>query len=309
MSTGAISHLSVLADQTRIRLLLVLEGAELSVGELSVALQLPQSSISRHLKALSEDGWLVARADGASRYYRRAVDRSDVRDRLWEVLRTEAAMGDLAGLDRERVATVIGERRRRSREFFTSVAGGWEAIRKELSGGQADLEVALAMADPRWVVGDLGCGAGHLSALVAPYVSRVIAVDDSAEMLDAARERTAALRNVEVRRGELEALPIGDESLDLALLSLVLRYTAEPVRVLAEARRVLAPGGRVLVLDLRPQERAEPEPSTGPGWPGFSEAQLREWCGDAGLRDVTWRALAPVHDAKGPPLFMVRATR
>lgn len=309
MTSPASAHLSTLADSTRSRLLLVLERHELTVSELCVILQLPQSTISRHLKVLGDDGWVTSRADGTSRYYRMLETPGEWAGRLWEVVRDDVNRSPTAIQDREREEAVLTDRRRRSREYFSSVAGRWHEVRQELFGHQVDLQLALAMLDPHATVGDLGCGTGHLSGLLAPHVARVVAVDASAEMLLAARERLAAYPNVEVRLSDLERLPIESDSLDIALLSLVLHYIAEPARVLAEAWRALKPGGRVIVLDMTPHDREDLRQAMGHVWTGFPEQQVRAWLGEAGFGDVTIGPLPTDAQAKGPRLFVARGRK
>ena len=307
--TAALSHLAVLADPTRNRLLLALEEHELTVGELCTALQLPQSSVSRHLKALGDDGWVASRADGTSRYYRRAADTEHMRDRLWAVVRDGVVPEELAGHDRLRVQSVVTDRRRRSKEYFSSIAGEWERVRETLFGRRADLELALSMVSPDAVVGDLGCDTGHLTALIAPHVARVIAVDGSEEMLRAARDRASEFEHVETRRGELEQLPIDDAVLDVAILSLVLHYVADPPRVIAEARRTLAPRGRIIVMDMTPHSMADLTASMGHVWPGFSEQQIHAWLEQAGFSHIRYRPFLKETDAKGPTLFIAQGIR
>ena len=134
---------------------------------------------------------------------------------------------------------------RKSQEFFSSSAGQWDRLRDELFGDRVHLAALAALADGDWVVGDLGCGTGQVSAALAPFVAQVIAVDASAAMLQAAKRRLAGLDNIDLRRGELEALPIDDDRLDVATLMLVLHHVPEPEKALAEVARVLKPGGRV----------------------------------------------------------------
>src|SRR5690606_10808799 len=141
-----------------------------------------------------------------------------------------------------RATQVLSERRTRSQEFFSSAAGQWDALRAELFGAHAGLAGLLALMDDDLVIGDLGCGTGAVSAELAPYAGRVIAVDESRAMLSAARRRLHDCDNVELRSGALEALPIEDGELDAAVMSLVLHYVPEPVAVLSEARRALKPG-------------------------------------------------------------------
>jgi len=158
-------------------------------------------------------------------------------------------------------------------------------------------------------VGDLGCGTGQLTETVAPYVRRVIAVDGSNEMLDAARTRLAELRNVEIREGQLESLPIKDGELDAALLSLVLHYSPEPVRTLAEVARVCRPGATILVVDMLPHHHDEYQQHMGHVWLGFSEKQIIKFLTAAGFTGARVRALPVDPDAKGPALFAAIATR
>ena len=103
--------------------------------------------------------------------------------------------------------TVLAERRTKSQEFFSSAAGQWDRLRDDLFGERAHLAALTAFADPEWTVGDLGCGTGQMTASLAPFVSRVIAVDGSAAMLQAAKKRLQGLDNVELGRGDLEAVP------------------------------------------------------------------------------------------------------
>jgi SAM-dependent methyltransferase len=309
MTAAAFSHLSTLADPTRARLLLALDGHELSVGELVAALQLPQSTVSRHLKLLGDDGWVTSRADGTSRFYRKVIDAGLWPEQLWEVVRRDMETSASAASDRNRVTAVVAERRQRSREFFSSAAGSWQDHRRELFGRATDLTLLATLVDPAAAVGDFGCGDGTLTARLAEQVRRVVAVDGSAEMLAAARERVGEHANIEWRLADLERLPVVDAELDLAILSLVLHYLPEPAVALAEAARTLKPGGRLVVMDMVPHDREELRRSMGHAWSGFEERQLREWMTAAGLEGVRHRTLSPDPEAKGPGLFVAQGTK
>lgn len=301
-------RLAALADPTRTRLLLLLARHELSVGELCGAVQLPQSTASRHLKQLLDEGWVVSRAEGPSRYYRLAPELDGDARRLWQVVRQALAEGAEAVQDEARARDVLRRRGTRSREYFRTAASQWDAVRAELFGARAGLTGLLALLDPTWVVGDLGCGTGEVATELAPYVGRVIGVDESRGMLAAARRRLSVHGNVELRAGELEALPVDDGELDAAVLSLVLHYVSEPVLALAEARRSLRAGGRLVVVDMVVHGRVEYRERMGHVWPGFEESQLRTWFDEAGLAFVRWHALPPVPEAKGPLLFVCAGT-
>src|SRR5262245_23547550 len=230
-----LDHLTALSDATRSRILLLLDRHELTVSELCSIVQLPQSTVSRHLKALSDSGWIAARNEGTSHLYTMTRDELDASARrLWLLVREQVGATAAAVQDHHRLHATLAERRTKSQEFFTSSAGQWDRMRDELYGDRVHLAALAALANPDWIAGDLGCGTGQVSAAVAPFVARVIAVDSSAAMLQAAKRRLAGVENVELRRGDLEALPVDDSRLDVALLMLVLHHVPEPEKALAE---------------------------------------------------------------------------
>jgi SAM-dependent methyltransferase len=302
-------RLGSLADSTRTRLLLLLARHELSVGELCGAVQLPQSTVSRHLKLLGDEGWLATRAEGPSRFYRLSPRLDAGAKRLWSVVREELAGRPESAQDEARAQQVLQQRRTRSREFFSTAAGQWDAVRAELFGARGGLGGLLALVDDVVVIGDLGCGTGAVASELAPFVARVVAVDESKAMLSAARRRLQPHDNVELRAGALESLPVDTAELDAALMSLVLHYVPEPPRALAEAHRALRPGGRLVVVDMQEHGRAEYREQYGHVWQGFGEAQVRGWLEEAGFTGVRWHGLAPDPSAKGPVLFAASAIR
>lgn len=308
MNTDLANRLAALGDPTRMRLLLVLDRHELTVGELCAVLQLPQSTVSRHLKVLADDAWVVSRADGTSRQYRVPDDLDAAARRLWRVVREQAMEAESAQADGARAQQVLAERRTKSQEFFSSAAGQWDVLRGELFGRRQDLQSLLGLVDDSWTVGDLGCGTGELTAALAPFVRRVVAVDASRQMLAAAKRRVGDLVNVELRQGELEALPLDDGELDAAIVFLVLHYVPDPVRALTEIARVLKPGGKLLIVDMVPHDREELREKMGHVWPGFSYEQLAAWGTDAGFAGLRYRPLPPDPLAKGPMLFTATAS-
>jgi ubiquinone/menaquinone biosynthesis C-methylase UbiE len=301
-------RMAALTDPLRARLALVLERHELTVTELCSVFQLPQSTVSRHLKALLDEGWIGYRAEGTSRWYSMRVDQfaPEVR-RLWRLIRDQVVRMPVADQDTERVQSVLADRRSRSQEFFSSAAGEWDRMRSELIGRRLDLVGLLGLLDDEWVVGDLGCGTGQASDVLAPFVRQVIAVDDSAAMLTAARERLARHENVEVRNGDLADLPIDDLQLDAAILFLVLHYAADPPSVMREVVRVLRPGGRLLVVDLVPHEREEYRAAMGHLWLGFGSEQMSGWAEEVGMEAARYVPLPADPDARGPMLFAATA--
>lgn len=304
-----LEHMSALADPVRCRVLLLLERHELTVSELCAVLQLPQSTVSRHLKTLGDDGWVTSRRDGTSRYYGLTPALGAPAARLWPLIREQASDTTAAEQDARRAEAILAERRSKSVEFFSSAAGQWDHLRGDLFGQQFQQDAVLAMLDPRLRVGDLGCGTGHFAALIAPYVARVVAVDGSQEMLAAAATRLTACANVDLRRGALEALPIGDGEIDLAVMALVLHHVPDPARAIAEGARVLAPGGRLLIVDMLPHDRAEYQQQMGHVWLGFSAPQMTRWLESAGFTAVRVDELTTEAAAKGPALFRAVAVK
>ncbi len=304
------AHLPVLGDLTRSRILLLVERHELTVQELCTVMQIPQSTVSRHLKALADGGWVSARAEGTSRLYRATRDVMDASaERLWQLVREQVTDTASALQDGRRLERVLAERRSKSQQFFSTSAGQWDKLRSELFGGAFHVPALLGLLDPDWTIGDLGCGTGAVAEALAPWARRVIAVDESTAMLQAAKRRVRALPNVEVRRGALESLPIPDATLDAATCVLVLHHLPAPQRALAEAARVLRPGGRLLLTDMMPHDRDTYRHQMGHVWLGFSEAEIVRLLADAGFAAIRHRPLPPDPTAQGPTLFAVAATR
>ncbi len=297
-------RLTALADPIRARLLLILERHELTVGELRSALQLPQSTVSRHLRALADSGWVVSREDGTSNRYRMPVRELDAAPRrLWQSVRDDFGAHATAARDAERVRAVLADRHSTSQQFFASSAAQWDKLRAELFGARTELYALLGLLDRNAIVGDLGCGTGQLAEAVAPFVKQVIAVDESTAMLRAARARLAGLRNVDVRQGTLETLPLEEGELNVAILSLVLHYIADPAHALAAVRRALAVGGKALIVDMLPHDRAELRDTMGHVWLGIGEQQLHTWAVEAGFTQCIVHAVPPTPNTKGPTLF------
>ena len=311
MTTAPLfSRLSSLSDPTRCRLLLLLEQQELAVNELCQAVQLPQSTVSRHLRVLGDDGWVASRANGNSNWYRlnSSVLDPDAR-RLWNVVRDQFGTAPAARRDAERIRTVLAGRHSRSQEFFATSAGDWDRLRTELFGAGIEWMALSGLLDAGWVVGDLGAGAGQLAESMAPFVASVMAVDESPAMLASARQRLAHLANVELRLGSLEALPIEPASLDLALIVLVLHHVAEPSRAIREASRTLKPQGRLIVVDMMPHEHGDYRDTMGHQWLGFDADAIGRWFGDAGLDTLSYHGLPPQPAARGPLLFVASARK
>ena len=291
-------------------MLLLLDRHELTVSEVCAVLQLPQSTVSRHLKTLLDAGWVTSRREATSRYYTLAhEDRDPAAQRLWTLLREQ--VGNTAGADQDvrRLKSVLARRQTKSQAFFESAAGQWDLLRQEMFGAASHLHALPALLDPAWIVADLGCGTGQLTAVLAPFVARVVAIDRSGEMLHAARRRLREYPNVELRRGELEALPVADGEMDAATLMLVLHHVADPAAVLRETARALKRGGRLLICDMLPHDREEYRQQMGHVWLGFDTPHLKGLLEAAGFTSPRFVPLPSNTDAKGPALFAASACK
>jgi len=304
-----LARIGSLADPARLRLLALLEREELGVGELAAIVQLPQSSVSRHLKVLAEQGWVVSRSERTANLYSLADGELAAPARsLWEIARGEIAGWPALEHDRLRLERRLAERKA-SGGFFAGVADEWETLRAELYGRRFT-ETAIAALLPRdWTVADLACGAGDLTVRLAPRVARVVAVDASPEMLAAARRRARGLANVEFHHADLAALPLAAASCDAALLLLALTHVEEPAAAVAEMARILKPGGRAVIVDLLRHDRDEFRRRMRQLRNGFAADELVALLRTAGLDEPECAPLTPESEAKGPALLLATAKR
>lgn len=303
--------LATLGEQIRLRLLRLLELEEVSVGELAKVVQLPQSTVSRHLKILSEGGWLNRRNDGAATLYRMVLDDLPIGQRaLWVTVREQLVAGGQAAElseDVRRLRMVLAERMTDSQAFFGRVAGEWDDLRVQLFGERFTPLALLSLLPGNWAIADIGCGTGNASELLAPCVERVISIDQSEPMLGAARRRLSGVRNVEFVLGSAESLPLADRSVDAALSLLVLHHIAEPARAIEEMARIVRKdrgGGLVLLVDMVRHDRDHYRHTMGHRHVGFAPEEIQKLFASAGLADVRVRELPGEPDARGPGLFV-----
>lgn len=303
-SVGVAEQLAVLSEPVRLRVLRVLESHELSVGEVSKVVQLPQSTVSRHLKLLADAGWLDRRSEGPATLYRLVLDDLPPAARsIWVPVREQISDGSETAEDLRRVAAVLAERRTDSQSFFGRVAGEWDAMRNELFGASFSASALLGLIPSSWIVADLGCGTGNAAELLAPVVKKVIAVDQSDAMLVAARQRLASFKNVEFVRGDLEKIPLANASVDVAAMMLVLHHITEPDAAIAEARRIIRPGGALVLLDMVAHDRADYRQTMGHKHLGFARPSVEGMLSAAGFKEINHRELPRDTSARGPGLF------
>jgi ArsR family transcriptional regulator len=305
-----LARMESLADPTRLRLLRLVERHELAVAELCDVVQLPQSTVSRHLKMLADQGWVRRRSQRTTNLYR--MDTGELPSgarRLWLLARDQTEGWATLNQDQLRLSRRLEARRERAERFFAGAAAQWDRLRRELYGGSFGQAALLALLPGDWVVADLGCGTGALTAALAPHVRRVVGVDQSPAMLRAAERRTSAFDNVDLKPGRLEALPLPDESCDAALMVLALSYASDAPRALREATRILRPGGKAVIVDLLGHDHEDFRRRMGQQCLGYEPGELCRGLAEAGLASATCRPLPPEPGAKGPALFLAAAAR
>ena len=296
-----LGMLRAAGDSTRLRLLLLLTEAELTVSELTQILGQSQPRVSRHLKLLCESGLLERSKEGAWVFYR-AADRGEAAELARALPPLANSESDPVLLDdKRRLAQVRANRAAEAAAYFRSNAPQWERIRS-LHIPESDVEatiVRLLGHDGLDSVLDAGTGTGRMLELLAPHIRRGIGIDVSPEMLAIARDRlgSAGAFNCQVRRGDVYRLPFADGDarggFDAVLFHQVLHFLDDPQAALREAVRVAKPGGRILIADFAPHELEFLRSEHAHRRLGFSDREVQGWFKAAGLKPVAVESLGP----------------
>ena len=296
-----LKSLKLLADPSRVRIVLLLEREELSVAELQDVLGMGQSTISTHLSQLKQAGIVEDRRTGKNILYRLKSGEKGLEEQLLPVLRQAVSEIPEAEQDVDALRLILNRRQDKVRAYFNELAGKFG---KQYVPGRSwqGLAETLLMLAPPLVIADLGAGEGTVSQLLARRAKNVIAVDNSEKMVEFGSElaRSHGVSNLEYRLGDLEDLPIERESVDVAFFSQSLHHAQHPPRALAEASRILKPGGRIIILDLVRHHFEEARVLYADLWLGFTEVELQKMLSETGFRNVT---TAVVHRESEAPHF------
>jgi len=277
----ATHHFRLLADATRLRLLLLLDQEELSVAELAAISQLAQPRVSTHLAKLKDAGLVTDRRDGVFVYYRIASAIADPSlDDLWQLLRRNSD-DPLIKQDLERISQVLSNRSGTG-TWADSVAGDMERHYSPGRTWEATARGLVHLLDPGDVL-DVASGDGVLAELLAPRARSIICLDVSERVVEAGRRRLESCRNVSFEVGDMHDMPFADASFDTVLLMHALTYTREPARVFGEAARVLRPTGKLLAVTLQRHQHAKAVEPYNHLNLGFSTRQLEKLSREAGL--------------------------
>lgn len=310
------STLKLLSDPVRLRLCGLLARSELAVQELVAITGLQQSRISNHLSLLKRAGVVRDRREGTWSFHSLVIPRDEgpLSPALYAAT-VEPWLDSVEGRpDAQALAAVLDQRRRRSREAHDQLAARWDALGQEFVLGTLRSEV-LAQAWPCGIdVADLGCGTGFLAAWLAAHGARVVAVDHSERMLAAAREHCGP--SVEVRKGELDALPLAAGEVDAAFGNLVWHHVPDHGAAAREVFRVLRPGGSIVVSDLLPHRAEWMREAMGDLRLGIEPELVVGALARAGFVDLHHETAADRYRVAPPggepvefPMFLVRGRR
>lgn len=299
-----LQNLRLLADPSRIRILLLVTREELSVAELQNILNMGQSRISTHLAQLKRAGLVEDRRSGKSILYRLRPPRgaeSKSFAQLMEVLKEAASEIPEAEHDSEALLHTMKRRQDKVRAYFNELAGKFG--RQYVPGRSWEgLAETLLLLMPPLVIADLGAGEGTFSQLLARRAKKVIAIDNSEKMVEYGAElaRKHGVDNLEYRKGDIEDVPIRSGAVDLAFFSQALHHAQHPQQAVGEAHRILKQGGRIVILDLLRHNYQEARDMYADVWFGFTEAEVGRFLRDAGFKHIE---ISIVHREEESPHF------
>src|SRR3989475_9181764 len=291
---STINLLRLLADPTRLRLLLLLEQEELSVAELQQILGMGQSRISTHLAQLKRAGIVTDRRVGKNVYYGANHHEQDTRrTRVAELTRTLARELPETPGDRTSLKLVLHKRQDKARKYFDELAGKFGRSYVPGRSWEALAHVLITLLPPL-TVADLGAGEGTLAQLLAKNARKVVAVDNSPKMVEFASQlaKKHGFRNIEYRLGDMQEPPIARNSVDLAIFSQALHHAPRPERAIKSAHSILRKNGRIVILDLLSHSFERARELYADHWLGFSEVQLHQFLENAGFKNVDVRVVA-----------------
>ena len=301
---SVIESYKALSDESRLRILHALKFGRLSVQDLTRIVKLGQSTVSHHLKILTQAGMVLSEKTGTWIFYRLSPIEETAEHKnaatylthqfVNEVVGTLAnGLGEKFDLDTVEIKKILAEKRDATKNFFDKVAPAWKTMREQIQGADLFFTDILKLIRREDTLLELGCGAGSFLDAALPRPGNTIAVDYSEPMLDVTKKNLGTkATGVDLRLGYLEHLPIANESIDTAVSYMVLHHISEPAKVLQDVFRVVKPGGRGLIVELSRHDTQGLSDQMADAWSGFTEAELSSWLTDAGFNSPSTKALS-----------------
>ena len=298
-----IAMLRAAGDPTRLRLLLLLRQAELTVSELIEIVGQSQPRVSRHLKLLCEADLLERFKEGSWVFYR-ASEQGKGADFCASIAEIAARDSAVLDSDLKRLAAVREARAAEAAAYFKANAAEWERIRA-LHAPDKDVEAAivrLIASSPIDYLLDAGTGTGRMLEVLSPHVKRAVGVDVSPEMLAIARDRLtrAHIQHAQVRLADTYRLPFPSggalQGFDAVLFHQVLHYLDDPGAAVTEGARVMRAGGRLLIADFAPHDLEFLRADFAHRRLGFSDREVQGWFSAAGLKPLASEAISTGKD-------------
>ena len=277
-----LNSLKLIADPTRIRLLLLLAEESLSVAELQEILGMGQSRISTQLAQLKKGGLIDNLRSGKNNIY-----SCQAPPELLSIATQAAAELPEHGKDADALKHILHKRKDKARAYFDQLAGKFGRQYVPGRSWKALSEALLKILNYD-TVADLGAGEGTLAQLLAQRAKKVIAIDHSPKMVEFGTRlaKEHGLPNLEYRLGDIEEIPIDDHAVDLVIFSQALHHANQPPKALSEARRIVKPGGTLVILDLLGHSFDKARELYADIWLGFPEAELSAMIENAGFTEV-----------------------
>ncbi len=292
-----VGALKAAGEPSRLRALALLTQGELSVGELSQALDQSQPRISRHMKLLTDLGLARRTPEGAWVFYGLPPEGAPARALVDGLIGALDPADPSLAADAARLGAIRAARDAAAQAYFARHAETWDKVRG-LHLPDADIDAAiLAAAGPgpfaRLV--DVGVGAGQMLRLFAPHAGRLFGFDISRQMLAVARAALADLPegHLALRHGDIYAPPIAPDEADVVIVHQVLHFLSDPARAIGEAVRLARPGGRIVLVDFAPHDLEFLRAEHAHRRLGFADAEIAAWCAAAGAPVAALASLAP----------------
>lgn len=286
--------LKACGDPLRVQILQVLKSDTYGVLELTQLFDTKQSGMSHHLKVLSKVGLVETQREGNAIFYRRPFNQDTQFDQtaieqLFELIDRYPLSTELS----ERIAVIRSQRAEQSQAFFARNAERFQAQQElicdyeQYAKASFDLLAKSTLGTSATAL-ELGPGEGQFLKPLSRYFERVIALDNSQEMLNKAKQLATqeGLDNVEFQLGDSGSYAQQNDQnqkVDAVIMNMVLHHVATPAEIFSDCASILKPSGVLVICDLSHHNQEWAKENCGDLWLGFEPEELTNWANRAGL--------------------------